>query len=86
MEARRRFGIMACPEGTRVIWWLLPSGEGQPIFSNRSLEDCADGLDTVELVMALEEEFGMEIPDEDAKKLRSVEDVIEYIEEHRKKK
>ncbi len=40
----------------------------------------ADSLDTVELVMALEEEFGNEIPDEEAEKLSSVGDVIQYIE------
>ena len=41
----------------------------------------ADSLDTVELVMALEEEFGNEIPDEQAEKLQSVGDVIKYIED-----
>jgi len=41
----------------------------------------ADSLDTVELVMGLEEEFGSEIPDEDAEKLVSVGDVHRYIEE-----
>ena len=41
----------------------------------------ADSLDTVELVMALEEEFGNEIPDEQAEKLQSVADVIKYVEE-----
>jgi len=41
----------------------------------------ADSLDTVELVMALEEEFGIEIPDEDAEKIASVGDAIKYIEE-----
>ncbi len=39
----------------------------------------ADSLDLVELVMAFEEEFGMEIADEDAEKLRSVQDVIDYV-------
>ena len=39
----------------------------------------ADSLDTVELVMALEEEFGVEIPDEDAEKMASVGDAIKYI-------
>ncbi|HET6762868.1 MAG TPA: acyl carrier protein [Longimicrobiaceae bacterium] len=42
----------------------------------------ADSLDTVELVMAFEEEFGMEIPDEDAEKLQTVGDAIKYITEH----
>ena len=41
----------------------------------------ADSLDTVELVMALEEEFGIEIPDEDAEKMTKVVDAIKYIEE-----
>ena len=41
----------------------------------------ADSLDTVELVMALEETFGQEIPDEEAEKLQSFGDVIKYIEE-----
>ena len=41
----------------------------------------ADSLDTVELVMALEEEFGVEIPDEDAEKLMTVGDALRYIEE-----
>ena len=40
----------------------------------------ADSLDTVELVMALEEAFGIEIPDEDAEKIGTVKDAIEYIE------
>jgi acyl carrier protein len=44
----------------------------------------ADSLDTVELVMALEEEFGNEIPDEQAEKLQSVGDVIKYIEDQQK--
>ena len=40
----------------------------------------ADSLDIVELVMAMEEEFDMEIPDEDAEKLKTVDDVTKYIE------
>ncbi len=39
----------------------------------------ADSLDLVELVMAMEEAFGMEVPDEEAEKLRTVKDVIEYV-------
>ena len=45
----------------------------------------ADSLDTVELVMAFEEEFGAEIPDEDAEKLQTVGDVIRYIGEREEK-
>ena len=43
----------------------------------------ADSLDTVELVMALEEEFGIEIPDEDAEKITTVQQAIDYINERR---
>ncbi|MCD6134462.1 MAG: acyl carrier protein [Candidatus Omnitrophica bacterium] len=46
----------------------------------------ADSLDTVELVMALEEEFGIEIPDEDAEKMTTVGDALKYIEEKVKEK
>jgi acyl carrier protein len=41
----------------------------------------ADSLDTVELVMAFEEEFGIEIPDEDAEKLQTVGDAVNYLRE-----
>ncbi|ABP67198.1 acyl carrier protein [Caldicellulosiruptor saccharolyticus DSM 8903] len=42
----------------------------------------ADSLDIVELIMELEEEFNIEIPDEDAEKIRTVADAVKYIEEH----
>ena len=42
----------------------------------------ADSLDTVELVMAFEEAFGCEIPDEDAEKIATVQDAVNYIEAH----
>ena len=42
----------------------------------------ADSLDTVELVMALEEEFGIEIPDEEAEKITKVGEALDYIEAH----
>ena len=44
----------------------------------------ADSLDTVELVMRFEEEFGIEIPDEDAEKIQSVRDAYNYIDQHKK--
>ena len=46
----------------------------------------ADSLDTVELVMAFEEAFDIEIPDEDAEKIRTVQDAISYIDQHAKAK
>ena len=48
---------------------------------SRFIEDLgADSLDTVELIMELEEEFGLEIPDEEAEKLATVGDAVKYIE------
>ncbi len=44
----------------------------------------ADSLDAVELIMALEEEFGIEVPDEQAEKLQSVGDIIKYVEDAQK--
>jgi acyl carrier protein len=51
----------------------------------RFIEDLgADSLDLVELVMRFEEEFGIEIPDEDAEKIQSVRDAFSYVEMHKK--
>ena len=53
--------------------------------NSRFIEDLgADSLDVVELVMALEEEFDIEIPDEDAEGLLTVANVLKYIEDHTK--
>ena len=57
----------------------------QVVPAAKFIEDLgADSLDTVELVMALEEEFGIEVPDEQAEKLQSVGDVIKYVEDAQK--
>ena len=57
--------------------------EAEKVTDNASFIDDlgADSLDTVELVMAFEEEFSVEVPDEEAEKLQSVGDVVRYIEE-----
>ena len=54
------------------------------VENNASIVDDlgADSLDTVELVMALEEEFEAEIPDEEAEKIITVQDAIDYIKQH----
>ena len=56
--------------------------EEDKIVSEASFVDDlgADSLDTVELIMQLEEEFGIEIPDEDAEKMTTVKSVVDYIE------
>ena len=64
-------------------------GLDKDIITNDSsfVEDLgADSLDTVELVMALEEEFNTEIPDEDAEKITNIQQAIDYINEHVKDK
>ena len=66
----------------KIIVEQLGVNEDQVKPEAKFIEDMgADSLDTVELVMALEEEFGTEIPDEDAEKLQSVGDVIKFIED-----
>jgi len=69
----------------KIIVEQLGVNEDQVTPEAKFIEDLgADSLDTVELVMALEEEFGNEIPDEEAEKLQSVGDVIKYIEDVKK--
>lgn len=60
--------------------------EADKVTDNASFVDDlgADSLDTVELVMAFEEEFGCEISDDDATKIKTVKDAIDYIEAHSK--
>ncbi|MCD6221690.1 MAG: acyl carrier protein [Caldiserica bacterium] len=60
--------------------------DGSEVSENASFVDDlgADSLDTVELVMDFEEKFGLEIPDEDAEKIRTVGDAINYIAEKKK--
>ena len=67
----------------KIIAEQLGVKEEEVVNSAAFVEDLgADSLDTVELVMALEEEFETEIPDEEAEKLTSVQDAIDYIVAH----
>jgi len=66
----------------KIIAEQLGVDEGEISPESHFIDDLgADSLDTVELVMALEEEFGIEIPDEDAEKIQTVGDVAKYIDE-----
>lgn len=58
--------------------------ESEVKAESRFIEDLgADSLDTVELVMALEEKFDVSIPDSDAEKVKTVQNAIDYIKEHK---
>ncbi|HVO79375.1 MAG TPA: acyl carrier protein [Terriglobales bacterium] len=69
----------------QIISEQLGVDEGEVTPSASFVDDLgADSLDQVELVMALEEAFDLEIADEDAEKIRTVQDAIDYIEKHAK--
>ena len=66
----------------QIIVEQLGVDEGEVTPSASFVDDLgADSLDTVELVMAFEEEFNVEVPDEEAEKLQTVGDVVKYIED-----
>lgn len=67
----------------KMIVDQLGVSESEVIDEAKFIDDLgADSLDIVELIMALEDEYGLEIPDEDAEKIEMVGDAIKYIEEH----
>ena len=69
----------------QIIGEQLGVDEGEVTPSASFVDDLgADSLDQVELVMALEEAFSVEIPDQDAEKIRTVQDAIDYIDKHTK--
>jgi acyl carrier protein len=69
----------------QIIVEQLGVDEGEVTSSASFIDDLgADSLDNVELVMAFEEEFDLEIPDEEAEKIRTVQDAIDYIIKHSK--
>lgn len=78
---------MASPEMEarlkKIVAEQLNVDEEKVVPSARFTDDLnADSLDLVEMIMSLEEEFGVEIPDEDAEKILSVKDAIDYIDSH----
>lgn len=71
---------------TKIVVEQLGAEENQVTREAKFVEDLgADSLDTVELVMALEEEFKLEIPDDEAEKISTVGQAIEYIQSHQPK-
>ena len=73
MEARLR----------KIVVEQLGAEESKVVPSASFVEDLnADSLDLVELIMSLEEEFGLEIPDEDAEKIITFGDALNYLDEH----
>ncbi len=65
-----------------IVIEQLSVGEEEVVNEASFLDDLgADSLDVVELIMAIEEEYGIEIPDDDAEKLQTVQDAINYVEE-----
>jgi acyl carrier protein len=68
-----------------IIVEQLGVDEGEVTPTASFVDDLgADSLDTVELVMAFEEAFNLQIPDEDAEKIRTVRDAVDYIKKHAK--
>jgi len=71
------------PRVKKIIVEQLGVEEDEVILTASFVEDLnADSLDLVELIMSFEEEFGMEISDEEAQKIVSVQDAVDYIAEH----
>ncbi len=67
-----------------IVVEQLGVDEDQVTLSATFIDDLgADSLDIVELIMAFEEEFNIEIPDEAAEKIKTVQDVVDYIEKHK---
>jgi len=78
MEEKEAFEIVK----KVAVAQLNVNGEEVTMEASFTKDLGADSLDTVELVMALEEEFGMEIPDEDAEKITTVGEAVKYISNH----
>ena len=70
----------------KIVAEQLGVNESEIKFESSFVDDLgADSLDTVELVMALEEEFECEIPDEEAEKITTVQQAVDYVNAHLKK-
>jgi len=85
MRLERQYMAATEERVKQIIVEQLGVDEGEVTANASFVDDLgADSLDTVELVMAFEEAFDIEIPDEDAEKIRTIQDAISYIEQHAK--
>jgi len=74
---------MAFDKIRTIIMEQLSVGESMVTMDTNMMKDLeADSLDAVEIIMAIEEEFDIEIPDEEAEKFQLVGDLVRYVEEH----
>ncbi|MEE0514500.1 MAG: acyl carrier protein [Emergencia sp.] len=74
---------MAFDKIRSIIMEQLSVGESMVTMDTNMMKDLeADSLDAVEIIMAIEEEFDIEIPDEEAEKFQLVGDLVKYVEEH----
>ena len=74
---------MAFDKIRSIIMEQLNVGESMVTMDTNMMKDLeADSLDAVEIIMAIEEEFDIEIPDEEAEKFQLVGDLVKYVEEH----
>lgn len=82
-EVPNRMGVDAEARLRKIIAEQLSVGEDEVIPEASFIDDLnADSLDLVELIMSLEEEFGVKISDEEAEKIRTVQDAMDYLREH----
>ena len=86
MEPSLPSGDSCCPVCGSLLWWFRDHYSDASIQLDSSFKDVDPGsLETIELVMELENEFNINIPDEDAAKIFTVQDAIRYIRRHRSK-
>ena len=68
----------------KIIIEQLQVSEDEVTMDTNLMKDLsADSLDAVEIIMAIEDEYGFEIPDEDAEKFQTVSDLVKYVEDHK---
>ena len=84
MEIKRRTIIMIFDKIKDIIIEQLQVEESDVTMDTNLMKDLsADSLDAVEIIMAIEDEYGIEIPEEEAEKIQTVGDLVRYVEENK---